>query len=453
MNQEDLARCHCIISHPSEPKFLAIQLSNGSWAPPWVSYPSGGFLGDKSRQISEGVLHHYGLKTTVLRHIFESQDHDCIELEVHSRSVTKPLKAIWIGREEYRPLGNFPPVPVDPFVRWLEDKERRFIPEKRTAWEREGWFNKAVSWIDHELDSRNIQVTGSVRQLRAGWYSSTILQVNTAQGYCYFKAAHHADPNEAAVTMAIARKWPQWVPEPLAVDVERNWMLSRDYGLPLNAGEKPEDYSGAARALAELQIESLQDIENWEKFGCRTRNTERLAEFLVGIDSIYPVLSRGRESLASSELDLLETAVKGLHENCEQISELTIPDMLVHHDFKSRNLYRREQGYWITDWADAMIAHPFISLARIVNSTDGETTPGTLSNITAAYLEPFEVYGSPEQLERTLAVAAKLADVATLCRLVELMPQLEEQSMATERVDRAIQGICRKVIWRVGDNT
>jgi len=401
--------------------------------------------------ISEGFLHHYGLKTTVLRHIFESQDHNCVELEVHSRSVAKPLKAIWIGSEEYRPLGNFPPATIDPLARWLKDKERAVIPDNRTAWEREGWFNSAVNWINHELDRRNIQMTGSVHQLRAGWYASSILRVNTSQGYCYFKAAYHAHPNETAITMATARKWPQWVPEPLAVDVERNWMLTRNYGLPVSSARGSEDYSSAARALAELQIESLQDIENWKKLGCRTRSTQSLVEFLAGIDSIYPILSRGRGALGGDELERLEIAVKGLLENCEQISELPIPDMLVHHDFKSRNLYRAEQGYWITDWADAMIAHPFFSLARIVNSGDGEMPSEILSNITAAYLEPFESYGSREMLQKTFHVAAELAEVATLCRQVELMPLLEEESISTERVERAIQGICRNLMSKVAD--
>ena len=38
MNQQELATCHCIISHPSKPKFLSVKHSD-DWSPPIVRFP------------------------------------------------------------------------------------------------------------------------------------------------------------------------------------------------------------------------------------------------------------------------------------------------------------------------------------------------------------------------------------------------------------------------------
>lgn len=403
-------------------------------------------MGDKARIISDGFLEHYGLKTTVLRHLLESQDHHCAELEVHSRIVDKNLKAVWVGSDEYRPMGTFPAGPYDPFALWLKDKERGSVPEKRVAWERQGWFRQASGWILHQLDRLNIQVTGSVQQIRAGWYSSAVLRVNTAQGFCYFKAAPDVEPREAALTVAVASRWPQWVPEPLAVDVSKNWMLSRNYGAPVSSSRGAEDFSAAARSLAELQIDSLQDLEEFKKLGCPYRKLEDLSEFLGGIDSIFPILTRGRTALSEEELRQFEAVVALMRQHCEQLAGLNLPDMLIHEDFHPRNLYRHENGYWITDWANSYISHPLLSFGKIVNLS-GEVVPNEgYRRMAAAYLEPFGIYGPTEPFGEALVMAAKLAKAASLLRRLELLPLLDESSISPGRVARSVRMDCRNLI-------
>ena len=43
MDQQELATCHCIIPHPSKPKFLAVKHSD-RWSPPIVMFPPEGGL-------------------------------------------------------------------------------------------------------------------------------------------------------------------------------------------------------------------------------------------------------------------------------------------------------------------------------------------------------------------------------------------------------------------------
>ena len=100
MNQQELATCHCIISHPTKPKFLAVKHSD-RWSPPIVRFPPEGGLVAKAKLITDGVMNKYGFKTTVLRHLKSSPKYHCIELEMQSAKSSRKLEAVWVGSKEY----------------------------------------------------------------------------------------------------------------------------------------------------------------------------------------------------------------------------------------------------------------------------------------------------------------------------------------------------------------
>ena len=83
MNEVELATCHCIISHPSKPKFMVVKHSTG-WMPPTVRFPAAGYVGSKAQMIAAGIMNKYGLKVTVLRHLVETANSHYIELEQQS---------------------------------------------------------------------------------------------------------------------------------------------------------------------------------------------------------------------------------------------------------------------------------------------------------------------------------------------------------------------------------
>ena len=452
-----MARCHLIISHPSKPKFLAIKLSDGSWSPPWVSVPDSGFVGSRAREISQGVREHYGLNTTVLRHLFESPKYHCLELEVHSRAARQNYHAIWVGQEDYRKSRNFPSGNVDPFELWLRSANQPEPPKERLPWERAGWFREASHWFLHQLDSHGIQVTGSVEQFRAAWQRSAILRVRTTTGYCYFKAALDTPPNEAALTLALSERWPGLVPRPLAVDNRRNWMISRDF---LTTGPVPslaENYAPVARSLAELQIESLPELDRWQALGCPRRDIETLSDFLGRPERLHPMLRDGQGALDKSEIVSFDNQFNKLSDKSQKLTDYGVPDALVHADFKPANVYRHEQGYWLTDWADTIIAHPFYSLVWFTEgfllAQKRRSDPGVLSGeirlaldrVTEAYLEPFRAFADPESLREALALATEFAGICRLQRWWEILPRLERESRGTRRVEAAIRKQCR--LW------
>ncbi|MBT8064910.1 MAG: hypothetical protein KJN94_07805 [Gammaproteobacteria bacterium] len=455
MNQEELARCHLIISHPTKPKFLAIRLSDGSWSPPWVSVPQAGFVGSRASDISRTVREQYGLNTTVLRQLFESRLYHCLELEVHSQAAAQNYKAIWVGAEDYRKFRNFPYEDYDPFELWLDGASRPEPPRGRLPWERPGWFRAAADWFTHQLETRHIQVTGSVQQLRAAWQSSAILRVRTSVGDHFLKAAFAAPPNEAALTLALSERWPELVPKPVSVDTRRDWLISPDYRGAVPAMMAAGDYARAARSLAQLQIESAEELDRWRQAGCIDRGPGILFDFLGSFDRLHPLLRSGRSPFDSGEMSSLNIKIKKLGDKCQQLSEHGIPDTLVYADFSPSNVYRREQGYWLTDWADSIISNPLFSLAWFIQAflldrqrrpDSGDSPDAVIEGVTDAYLAPFETFAPrPDGLREALNLAAELSKACRLQQWFELLPLLEPNSRASRRVEAAIRKTCR--LW------
>ena len=115
MNQQELATCHCIISHPSKPKFLVIR-HDDRWSPPMFGIPAGGPMSAKAPMINENMWEKYGLRTRVLRHWVALPNYHCVELELQPDGWTRRLDAVWVGLAEYGKFrrstaGSFDPMP------------------------------------------------------------------------------------------------------------------------------------------------------------------------------------------------------------------------------------------------------------------------------------------------------------------------------------------------------
>jgi hypothetical protein len=462
MKPDHLATCHCIISHPSKPKFLVIEHSTG-WFPPIVKFPADRFVGSMATIIADGIMNKYGLKVTVLRHIFESVDYHCIELETQSEKSTKKLNAVWVGEEDYSQYRGNEAGQPDPFADWLAAAESRRIPRQRPHWERRGWFGQAAAWIDHELDRRSIQVTGSVKQLKACWYASAVLRVETSLGQHYFKASYPAPPNEARLTVALAKRWPKMIQQPLAFDSDKNWLLMNDYSRDGGGALQVNDYSSLARRWADLQIESIDDREDWAALGCESRTLGYLSGFLENITHLAPILQSGPGGLSDEEMSRLNPIVDSFRGICSQLAEYSLPATLVHPDFRTVNVMTRDGGFRIIDWSDTVIAHPFFSIHELTRSIgsgktsqqapgNGPTRENLLEQIRNDYLEPFAAFESPKRLKEAYELSSRLMDAWKLFLRSARMAYFEPGGVASQVMQRVMQRHCKSLLQQHSSN-
>jgi hypothetical protein len=94
-------------------------------------------------------------------------------------------------------------------------------------WTSPEWLSEATGWIRERAD-----VAGDIEQPHVRWWS-TVLRVPTTDGDLYFKAVSAVHLFEPALTALLAELQPARVPEVVAMDAERGWMLMRDGGTRL----------------------------------------------------------------------------------------------------------------------------------------------------------------------------------------------------------------------------
>src|SRR5574342_180015 len=110
--------------------------------------------------------------------------------------------------------------------------------QSQFPWGKPGWMEQVHEWIRAETARQAIRITGDIEQPHLyPW--STVLTVPTEDGRLYFKATAPETIYEAALTQKLAEWIPECMPELVAVDLGRGWMLMRDSGEPLRQLIRP----------------------------------------------------------------------------------------------------------------------------------------------------------------------------------------------------------------------
>ena len=105
------------------------------------------------------------------------------------------------------------------------------------------WRAEAEDWVRAQVAESGGRVVGDITQPRVRPWS-TQLVVPTDAGRLWFKANCPALAFEPAVHRTLARLDPGEVDEPVAVDAERGWMLTRDRGTTLGDSHEATSTTG-----------------------------------------------------------------------------------------------------------------------------------------------------------------------------------------------------------------
>jgi hypothetical protein len=278
------------------------------------------------------------------------------------------------------------------------------VPE--LPWIRPEWLAEATAWI-----CERVEVVGVIEQPHVRWWS-TVLRVPTTEGDLYFKAVAAIHRFEAGLTGLLAELQPGRVPEVVAVDAERGWMLMRDGGTRLRElVETCADLYHWERLLpgyAQLQIEMAPQAESFVALGVPD---ERLST-LPG--HFRELLATRPEGLTAEEHQRLIDAVPRIGDMCRELAAYGIPETIQHDDLHDAQVFVRDGGYRVFDWGDSCVSHPFHSLTVILRAIawklDLEPGGRELQRLRDAYLEPFgDLQPVAELAYRTGTIARSLA--------------------------------------------
>lgn len=359
-------------------------------------------------RLTRAIKAELGADVTLLRDIAQQKDetarsvHTMWLVENRTPQWNPPPDAYWISRDDLDRLTL-----VDEWMRpTLEhtlDTLMDAPPAERTAWFKAGWFTEAAAWMTRTLQAQGYDLTGEPEPYKHGAISA-VLTAQTNKGHVYFKVALNLPlfGNEPLLSAALGQLFPQTIPAPLAIDAERRWMLTADFGTVLR-GTKPslETMERVMRTLARLQIQSIAHLDTLFEARCLDRRLDVLSGQVDGLLADEPAYAK----LNDSERAAWQGSGAALKALCEKLAGYGIPNTLVHGDFHAGNVATEGDRLWIFDWTDACVSHPFFDPILMIDY-DAKDYADVLREV---YLAEWTAYMPIERLREVYEVAKILS--------------------------------------------
>ncbi len=278
------------------------------------------------------------------------------------------------------------------------------------------WRTEAETWISERLERAGQSVAGPIEQPRVRPWS-TQLVVPTDTGKVWFKANCVAQAFEPRLQALLAGIAPEEVDEPLAVDAERGWMLTRDRGATLHEARAPtlSDWQRVLHEASKLQrlvADHGPDVLAAEVPDCSPATVARSFDRMLELLRDRP--QDDAAHLGRDVIERLEAARPSVVAAASELADGPLPVTLQHGDLHPGNVFEVGGRLRIFDFGDSQWAHPLESLCIPWAFTHGERSL-PWNELLAAYHEPW-------------------SDLLTLDALVELLGA----AVLTQPVNRSL---------------
>jgi len=299
--------------------------------------------------------------------------------------------------------------------------------QPQLRWHNPDWQAQAHEWIRAEAKRNSIQLTGDIEQNHAyAW--STVMRVLSNEGTLFFKATAPETIYEIALTEKMAGWFPDRMPELVAIDTARGWMLMRDGGEQLRASIRPtqdiKPWEPVITQYAELQIGLAEHVDEILALGIPDHRPSALPALYTQLLADTASLMIDQEKgLTSTEFQQLQKLTLRFEQICKDLSAFGIPDSLNHGDFHDGNVLLKNgplknRRVTFFDWGDASVTHPFVSLRtffvsiEIALKLDDYAFTPEMSQLLDRYLEAWQVYGSQEALKSAYRLSKSVASIS-----------------------------------------
>ena len=281
------------------------------------------------------------------------------------------------------------------------------------------------------MDSRVRHPTGDVETAHERPWS-TVLRVPLAKGVAWFKACSTVQAFEPRLTAELFARWPDLVPEVVAYDEERAWLLLADGGTRIaDLGNPPELWAEVLPRYAELQRgEGANSVDHLSHGvpDLRVPSMPARYEELLGEDL----------PLEEAEIDRLRGFQSRFEAECAELATAGVADTIQHDDLHMNNVFERDGRLRVLDWGDTSVSHPFMSLLatfRFLEDRNGLAPEDPwFTRLRDAYLEP---WGG--ELADTFALAAHVGAFAHAIAELRQRAALDERERQDFDEDFAVR--------------
>ena len=214
---------------------------------------------------------------------------------------------------------------------------------------------------------------------------------------------------------------PGHVPELVANDAERGWLLMRDGGLRLrelvHSWHDLTHWQALLPEYAELQIALAPHSDELLEAQVPDERLAVLPGHVAALLDDRDACMVGRENgLDEDEYERLRALVPDFAARCARLAAYGIPETIQHDDLHDGNVFVRDGRYLFFDWGDSCVSHPFNTLVVTMRSLVHrlELAPGgpDVVRLRDAYLEPFHRFGSRDELVEAAELAHYIGTAA-----------------------------------------
>lgn len=365
--------------------------------------PGAGRTGFWARDLALQIERRWDLRSSVLHWDFNERDAKTFELrtvfvmETDGPLSTLPPRARWLDRREAEAID--PPAHAAFIARYFSEALDGVIPPYRQPWQQPGWTADARLWIRGQLDAAGLRQQRQAEQLKTQ-YATTILRAGTTGGDVHFKAVPPGYGWEPLATAVLARHFGESVPTLVAIDADRKWMLTRDYGGHLLGEDRDlAAWTQAIRQYARMQRGSTPLLDELQIARCADMSLPSLYRAINALLDDEEVVA----DLPGATRDALHADVEGV---MPSLDALELPLTLEHGDLHPGNVVRRHGQTLFADWENAAVAHPFLGPIRLLTYLCGSPAlhghplaePAACGQIRDAYLAEWIDHAPPGDL-------------------------------------------------------
>jgi hypothetical protein len=220
-------------------------------------------------------------------------------------------------------------------------------------------FQKSIS-------EREVTFTGELRHLNAGGEFCLIRFSTVSDSAVWLKAVGTSNVHEFGITAFLANTCSQYLPPIFAMREDwRAWIMD-EVKPPLCSARSLADFERDAQKLARLQIELSDKSAELLSVHCGDHRIpvldSHVDELISYLDEVMHLQTSTKvERVPLTRLERIRTL---LHHACVALEELEIPDSLMHGDFNSGSVLSDGRDSVFTDWSEAYVGNPFITLEQ-----------------------------------------------------------------------------------------
>jgi hypothetical protein len=283
---------------------------------------------------------------------------------------------------------------------------------------------KRIDWdlalqerLEPTLKSRGLELRGRPQQVNAS-ETFSLLRLETTGSPLWFKAVGAPNLAEYSMTLGIHDLFPGIVPSLIARIPEWNgWVTEESLGKRLDSSTNLDDWKRATTRLADLQVSSLQYLDDLFRAGAVDCRTFTLIDHLDRFTEAMQRAMLDDQDLKTTRLDRhqIDLVANAVREAIAGIVALGVPDALVHRDLSGGNIQISAASCHFIDWAQACIGLPFIcsEYMKVHLASAIGTQPNSepqVAELSDAYASRWSKVLTPEQIRSARQHAPILAE-------------------------------------------